>query len=66
MATYLMKLLVSDINDIEDSDIKEDDIYEISLIKEFQKKYPKAKIGFVIAMTPLRETIKKVFSNVLA
>lgn len=64
LATYLMKLLVSDVNDIEDSDIKEDDIYEISLIKEFQKKYPKAKIGFVIAMTPLRETIKKVFSNV--
>lgn len=64
LATYLMKLLVSDVNDIEDSDIKEDDIYEISLIKEFQNKYPKAKIGFVIAMTPLRETIKKVFNNV--
>lgn len=64
LATYLMKLLVSDVNDIEDTDIKEDDIYEISLIKEFQKKYPKARIGFVIAMTPLRETIKKVFNNV--
>ncbi len=64
LATYLMKLLVSDVNDIDDSEIKEDDVYEISLIKEFQKKYPKAKIGFVIAMTPLRETIKKVFSSV--
>jgi DUF2075 family protein/DNA replication protein DnaC len=64
LATYLMKLLVSDVNNIEDAEIKEDDIYEISLIKEFQKKYPKAKIGFVIAMTPLRETIKKVFNNV--
>ncbi|OYU83824.1 MAG: hypothetical protein CFE24_09560 [Flavobacterium sp. BFFFF2] len=64
LATYLMKLLVSDVNSIEDTDVKEDDIYEITLIKEFQKKYPKAKIGFVIAMTPLRETIKKVFSNV--
>ena len=64
LATYLMKLLVSDVNNIEDSDIKEDDIYEISLIKEFQKKYPNARIGFVIAMTPLRETIKKVFNNV--
>ena len=64
LATYLMKLLLSDVKDIEDSDIKEDDIYEISLIREFQKKYPKAKIGFVIAMTSLRETIKKVFSNV--
>lgn len=64
LATYLMKLLVSDVNNIEVADIKEDDIYEISLIKQFQKKYPKAKVGFVIAMTPLRETIKKVFSNV--
>jgi uncharacterized protein len=64
LATYLMKLLVSDVNNIEVTDIKEDDIYEISLIKQFQKKYPKAKVGFVIAMTPLRETIKKVFSNV--
>lgn len=64
LATYLMKLLISDVSNIEDSDINEDDIYEISLIKEFQKKYPKAKIGFVIAMTPLRETIKKVFNNV--
>lgn len=64
LATYLLKLLVSDVNVIDDSEIKEDDIYEISLIKEFQKKYPKALIGFVIAMTPLRETIKKVFNNV--
>ena len=64
LATYMMKLLYSDVNDNEDFELKEDDIYEISLIREFQKKYPKAKIGFVIAMTPLRETIKKVFSNV--
>lgn len=64
LATYLMKLLVSDVNEIDESEIKEDNIYKISLIKEYQKKYPKKKIGFVIAMTPLRETIKKVFSNV--
>jgi DUF2075 family protein/DNA replication protein DnaC len=64
LATYLMKLLYSDVGDNEDFELKEDDIYEISLIREFQKKYPKAKIGFVIAMTPLRETIKKVFSSV--
>ncbi len=64
LATYLMKLLESNVNDIEDSDIKESEIEEINLIKEFQKKYPKKRIGFVIAMTPLRETIKKVFSSV--
>jgi len=64
LATYLMKLLVSDVNDVEDSEIKEDEIYESGLIKEFQRKYPKARIGFVIAMTPLRETIRKVFDSV--
>ncbi|MBK9636928.1 MAG: DUF2075 domain-containing protein [Bacteroidetes bacterium] len=64
LATYLMKLLYSDVNYNEDFEVKEDDVYEINLIKEFQIKYPKAKIGFVIAMTPLRETIKKVFSSV--
>lgn len=64
LATYLMKLLVSDVNSLQDADINEDDIYEINLIKEFQRKYPKANIGFVIAMTPLRETIKKVFNSV--
>jgi len=64
LATYLMKLLNSDVSDNEDIELKEGDIYEIGLIREFQIKYPKAKIGFVIAMTPLRETIKKVFSSV--
>ena len=64
LATYLMKLLHSDVSNNDDFELKEDDIYEISLIREFQKKHPRAKIGFVIAMTPLRETIKKVFSNV--
>ena len=64
LATYLMKLLHSDVSNNDDFELKEDDIYEISLIREFQKKYPKAKIGFVIAMTSLRETIKKVFENV--
>ena len=64
LATYLMKLLYSDVSQNEDFEVKEDDVYEISLIREFQIKYPKAKIGFVIAMTPLRETLKKVFSNV--
>ena len=64
LATYLMKLLYSDVHINDDFELNEDDIYEISLIREFQKKYPKAKIGFVIAMTPFRETIKKVFTRV--
>ena len=64
LATYLMKLLKSDLNNYIDLELNADDNYEISLIREFQNKYPKRNIGFVIAMTPLRETLKKVFSNV--
>lgn len=64
LASYLIKLLKSDVSNNDDFELKEDDLHEISLIREFQKKYPKAKIGFVIAMTSLRETIKKVFSSV--
>jgi uncharacterized protein len=64
LASYLLKLLKSDVNNNDDFELKEDDLQEISLIREFQKKYPKAKIGFVIAMTSLRNTIKKVFANV--
>jgi DUF2075 family protein len=64
LATYLIKLLYSDLNNNYDNELKEDDNYEISLIRQFQIKHPKAKIGFVIAMTPLRETMKKVFSCV--
>jgi DUF2075 family protein/predicted GIY-YIG superfamily endonuclease len=64
LASYLMKLLKSDVIDNDDIELNEDDLHEINLIKDFQKKYPKAKIGFVIAMTSLRDTIKKVFSNV--
>lgn len=64
LASYFMKLLKSDISNNDDFELKEDDLHEVNLIREFQNKYPKAKIGFVIAMTSLRETIKKVFSSV--
>ena len=64
MASYLVKLLKTDVIDNDDLELSKDDLHEIILIREFQKKYPKAKIGFVIAMTSLRDTIKKVFANV--
>lgn len=64
LATYLIKLLSSDPNSFQDEELNEDEIRETSLIKAFQKKFPQAKIGFVIAMTSLRESIQTVFRNI--
>jgi uncharacterized protein len=62
LATYLMKLLYSEIEDAEE--LNEDELKEINYIKTFKAKYPDAKIGFVIAMTSLRETLENVFRKV--
>ena len=64
LATYLIKLLNSEIDDSQTNDYNEDEIIEINYIKEFKKKYPNAKIGLVIAMTSLRKSLQKVFRKV--
>lgn len=64
LATYLIKLLSSDISDSNFEDYNDDELREINYIKEFQAKYPKAKIGLVIAMTSLRESLESVFKKI--
>ncbi len=64
LATYLMKLLVSDVESNQLDDFNDDELREINYIKKFQKKYPNAKIGLVIAMTSLRESLVSVFKKV--
>ncbi len=64
LATYLIKLLTSDISDSNFEDFNDDELREINYIKEFQEKYPKAKIGLVIAMTSLRESLESVFKKI--
>lgn len=64
LATYLIKLLNSDISDSDLDDANDEELREINYIKAFQKKYPNAKIGLVIAMTSLRESLQKVFKNI--
>ena len=64
LATYLVKLLSSDISNTNIADFNENELVEVSYVKEFQKKYPKAKIGLVIAMTSLRESIQNVFKRI--
>jgi DNA replication protein DnaC len=64
LATYLIKLLNSDIDDLQSDDFNEDELKEIRLIKLFRSKYPNAKIGLVVAMTSLRESLENVFRKI--
>ena len=64
LATYLIKLLTSDTSDSKFEDYNDDELREINYIKAFQKKYPNAKIGLVIAMTSLRDSLVNVFRKI--
>lgn len=64
LATYLIKLLNSDISDPTTDEYSDDELREVTYIKAFQKKYPNAKIGLVIAMTSLRGSLENVFKKI--
>lgn len=62
LATYLIKLLNSEISDTDD--YNDEELKEVNYIKEFKKRYPNAKIGLVIAMTSLRKSLQDVFKKI--
>jgi DUF2075 family protein len=64
LATYLIKLLASDIDELQSDDYNEDELKEIKFVRDFKSKYPNAKIGLVVAMTSLRESLRKVFKEI--
>jgi replication-associated recombination protein RarA len=64
LATYLIKLMTSDIDELQSDDYNEDELKEIKFVREFKKKYPNAKIGLVVAMTSLRESLENVFRKI--
>ncbi|MBA4259256.1 MAG: hypothetical protein C0446_08830 [Chitinophaga sp.] len=64
LATYLIKLLSTDDESLQTNELNEDELNEIIFIKKFRSKYPKAKIGLVIAMTSLRKSLEAVFSKI--
>ncbi len=64
LATYLMKLLVSEVEDSRLEDFNDDELREINYIKAFKAKYQNAKIGLVVAMTSLRESLENVFKKI--
>ena len=63
LATYLIKLLHTDIEK-DETDYNDDELRELRYVKEFRKKYPNAKIGLVVAMTSLRESLESVFKKI--
>ncbi|MET3115342.1 hypothetical protein AAKU52_003091 [Pedobacter sp. CG_S7] len=63
LATYLVKLLNSDVDESYE-EYNDDELKEIKYINAFQAKYPQAKIGLVIAMTSLRESLASVFKKI--
>ncbi|MDB9755093.1 DUF2075 domain-containing protein [Winogradskyella sp.] len=64
LATYLIKLLGSDVSETSMDDFSDNEIQEINLIRAFKTKYPKAEIGFVVAMSSLRKTLQNVFRKI--
>jgi DUF2075 family protein len=64
LATYLMKLLTTDVEAIQQDELNDNELLEINYIKEFRNKYPNAKIGLVVAMTSLRESLENVFRKI--
>lgn len=64
LATYLMKLLVSDVENNPLEDFNDDELREIEYIKEFRKKFPNVKIGLVVAMTSLKKSLQTVFGKI--
>ncbi|WP_462254985.1 DNA/RNA helicase domain-containing protein, partial [Ferruginibacter sp.] len=64
LATYLMKLLTSDVENYQLEEFNDDELREVNYIKEFKNKYPNAKIGLVVAMTSLRESLESVFKKI--
>lgn len=64
LATYMVKLLKSNVKFDDDTDVDNDTFEEVRYIKAFQQKYPAATIGLVVAMKSLRKTLKNVFSKI--
>ena len=57
-------MLYSDVSESGLEEFNDNELREINYIRSFQSKYPNAKIGLVIAMTSLRESLKNVFRKI--
>lgn len=63
LAIFLIKLLVTEIDNLFDYDESENPD-EINLVAALKQKYPKPKVALVVPMTSLRNTLKTVFKKI--
>jgi DUF2075 family protein/predicted GIY-YIG superfamily endonuclease len=64
IATFLFKLLSSEIEYLNFKDFGDEEKEFINLITKLKESYPKPKMALIIPMASFRETIKKVFTNI--
>ena len=64
LAIFLFKLMLTSDEDFNYKEFEEDELEFINKIKLLKQKFPKPKMGLVIAMSSFRKTIKNVFSNI--
>lgn len=64
LAVYLIKLLLTNVNDLYNADLNSDNAELVDLLTQVKIKYPSLKIGLVVPMQSLRATIKKVFADI--
>ena len=65
LAIYLLKLLVTDgdyLTDFEED--TSDTLYFLENLRKIKKLKPDLKVAYVVAMSSLRKTLKKVFGNI--
>jgi uncharacterized protein len=64
LATFLFKLLNTDLDQINYSEFGEEEEELINLVRALKKKYPQPKMALVVPMASFRSTLKKVFKNI--
>ncbi len=64
LATFLFKLINTDIDELNFQDFGESEEEFIHLVRALKTKYPNPRMALVIPMSSFRNTLKKVFRNV--
>jgi DUF2075 family protein len=64
LATYLFKLLNSDLTDFNIKEFGDEEKYFLKLAQELKKEYPNPKMALVVPMSSFRSTLKKVFGKI--
>jgi len=64
LATFLFKLLHTDLDQINYSEFGEEEDELVKLAQALKQRYPQPKMALVVPMASFRSTLKKVFKNI--